>query len=189
MRKLKLQVQISVDGYIAGPNGEMDWVTFDWDDELKEYVTSITDPIDTIVLGRNLAEGFIPHWASVAEDPDNPEHTAGIKFTETPKMVFSRKLDESTWDNTVVAKKGLVEAIQELKAQDGQDIIAYGGGEFVSSLIKEGLIDEFHLLINPVALGDGMPIFESMEERQPLKLKKSIAFDCGIVLLCYELKS
>ena len=187
MRKLKLQVQISVDGYIAGPNGEMDWMIFNWDDQLKDYVTSITDPIDTIVLGRKLAEGFIPHWANVASDPDNPEFTAGQKFTNTPKVVFSRTLEQSAWDNTVLAQNNLVEAIKGLKEKDGQDIIAYGGGEFVSSLIKEGLIDEFHLFVNPVALGRGMPIFEGMGNFQNLKLKKSMAFACGIVLLCYGL--
>ena len=187
MRKLKLQVQISVDGYIAGPNGEMDWMIFNWDNQLKDYVTSITDPIDTIVLGRKLAEGFIPHWANVASDPDNPEFTAGQKFTNTPKVVFSRTLEQSAWDNTVLAQNNLVEAIQGLKEKDGQDIIAYGGGEFVSSLIKEGLIDEFHLFVNPVALGRGMPIFEGMGNFQKLKLKKSMAFACGIVLLCYTL--
>ena len=90
MRKLKLQVQMSVDGFISGPNGEMDWMTFDWDDELKECVTEITTPIDCIVLGRKLAQGFIPHWAAVAANPDDPEFAAGRKFTDTHKVVFTK---------------------------------------------------------------------------------------------------
>ena len=80
MRKLKLQVQISVDGFIAGPHGEMDWMTFDWDEAISQYVQAITDPVDCIVLGRKLAEGFIPHWAAVAADADHPELAAGQKF-------------------------------------------------------------------------------------------------------------
>jgi dihydrofolate reductase len=188
MRKLKLQVQMTVDGYIAGPNGEMDWITFNWDDELKNYVTALTEPVDCIVLGRKLAQGFIPHWASVAADPDHEEYTAGIKFTDTPKVVFSKTLDESEWDNTVLAKGDLVDEITKLKNQAGQDIIAYGGATFVSNLIKHGLIDELHLFVNPTAIGNGMAIFEELDSKQKLRLVKSIPFDCGIVVLNYEPK-
>ena len=179
MRKLKLQVQMSVDGFIAGPNGELDWVVWDWDDELKNYVTEITEPVDCIVLGRKLAQGFIPHWAS------HPEQEGADKMNGTPKVVFTKTLEKSEWDNTVLAKGDLVEEITKLKKKDGKDIIAYGGAAFVSFLIKEGLIDEFHLLINPTAIGNGMAIFKELNGRQELKLIKSKSFDCGIVLLNY----
>jgi dihydrofolate reductase len=188
MRKLKLQVQMTVDGYIAGPKGEMDWLTFNWDDEVKQCVTAITEPVDTIVLGRRLAEGFIPHWASVAADPNHPEVAGGKKFTDTPKVVFTKTLDESTWNNTVLAKGDLVEEITKLKEQGGGDIIAFGGATFVSALIKHSLIDEFHLFVNPAAIGNGMAIFKELEGKQPLTLVRATAFDCGIVLLTYELK-
>jgi dihydrofolate reductase len=186
MRKLKLQVQMSIDGYIAGLNGEMDWMVRNWDDKLMAYVGEITDPIDCIVLGRKLAQGFIPHWANVAANPDNPEFSAGQKFTTTKKVIFTKTLDESEWDNTVLAKGDLVDEITKLKKQDGKDIIAYGGGTFVSALIKASLIDEFHLFVNPVVLGSGMSIFQGLESKQNLALKKSLGFPCGIALLCYE---
>ena len=186
MRKLKLQVQMSIDGFISGPNGEMDWLTFDWDDELKAFVTEITTPIDCIVLGRKLAQGFIPHWAAVAANPDDPEYTAGRKFTDTHKVVFTRTLGQSEWDNTVLAKGDLVDEISGLKEQDGNDIIAYGGGTFVSALIKHGLIDELNLFVNPVALGAGMPIFRDLAGRQKFVLETSKAFGCGIVLIRYR---
>lgn len=187
-RKLKLQVQMSIDGYICGPNGELDFMVWDWDDELKQYVTMLTEPVDCIVLGRKLAQGFIPHWAGVAVDPNHPEHSAGIKFTDTPKVVFSQTLEKSEWANTLLAKGNLVEEITRLKNQPGKDIIAYGGATFVSALIKDGLIDEFHLFINPTAIGSGMAIFKEMDRKQNLVLVKSTAFDCGIVVLYYQPK-
>lgn len=188
MRKLKLQVQMTVDGYIAGLNGEMDWMVWDWDDELKQYVKEITEHVDCIVLGRKLAQGFIPHWATVAANPDDPEFTSGKKFTDTPKVVFTKTLENSAWNNTVLTKGDLVDEITKLKQQEGKDIIAYGGATFVSSLIKHGLIDEFHLFINPVAIGDGMTIFKELDSKQNLTLVKSTSFDCGIVVINYEPK-
>lgn len=179
---------MTVDGYVAGAGGQMDWMTFNWDDELKEYVTNLTEPVDCIVLGRNLAQGFIPHWASVAADPENEDQSAGVKFTETPKVVFSETLDASEWDNTTLATGDLVEEINHLKNQEGQDIIAYGGATFVSNLVKHGLIDEFHLFVNPAVIGDGMSIFRELDGKQNLKLVKAVPFECGIVLLHYEPK-
>ncbi|WP_234733591.1 dihydrofolate reductase family protein [Tellurirhabdus bombi] len=188
MRKLKLQVQMTLDGYIGGPNGEMDWAVWDWDDRLKQYVGDLTEPVDCIVLGRKLAEGFIPYWGSVAANPENPEYSAGQKFTNTHKVVFTKTLDKSDWANTVLAKGDLADEINKLKNQDGKDIIVYGGATFVSALIQHGLIDEFHLLINPTAIGNGMAIFNQLDHQQGLTLIKSIAFDCGIVVLHYEPK-
>lgn len=188
MRKLKLQVQMTVDGYIAGPNGEMDFMVWNWDDELKQYVEDITEPVDCIILGRKLAEGFIPYWAGVAANPNDPEFISGKKFTDTHKVVFTKTLDKSEWDNTVLAKGDLVDEITKLKKQDGKDIIAYGGATFVSALIKHGLIDEFHLFVNPTAIGKGMTIFKDLDGKQNLTLVKSRSFDCGIVVLNYEPK-
>jgi len=182
MRKLKLQVQMSIDGFISGSSGEMDWITFNWDDDLKDYVNEITDPVDCIVLGRRLAEGFIPHWAS---KPEGEDAESIDKFNGTKKVVFTKTLEDSAWPNTVLAKGDLADEITKLKNQEGSDIIAYGGGAFVSSLIKHGLIDEFHLFINPVALGKGMPIFEELDTRQRFVLEASKPFSCGIVVLRY----
>jgi len=188
MRKLKLQVQMTVDGYIGGPQGEMDFLSRDWDDTIIKYVTDLTEPVDTIVLGRKLAEGFIPHWAAAAADPAHPEHDAGIKFTDTPKVVFTRTLDKSKWNNTLLAKGGLVDEITRLKEQAGRDIIAYGGATFVSGLVKQGLIDEYHLFINPAAIGSGLGIFKDLDRKQSLRLVKATPAKCGIVILHYEPK-
>jgi dihydrofolate reductase len=190
MRKLKLQMQVSVDGFVCGPNGEMDWMVWNWDDALKNYATEITDPVDTIVMGRNLAVGFIPYWEGVAADPNNPEQSAGIKFHETPKLVFSRTLDKTdpvaaAWKFTTITNGDLVQEINQLKKQPGKDIITYGGAGFAADLIKNNLIDEYHLFINPAAIGKGKTIFNTLEKNFDLKLAKSQAFECGIVLLSY----
>jgi dihydrofolate reductase len=181
MRKLKLQVQMSADGFVAGTKGELDWMTWNWDDELKNYVKEITEPVDCIVLGRKLAQGFIPHWAT------NPEQEGADKMNNTAKVVFTKTLEKSEWDNTVLAKGDLTDEINKLKKEDGKDIIAYGGAGFVSALIRNRLIDEFHLFINPVSIGNGMTIFKDWQ--QSFNLVKSSPFECGIVVLHYEPKA
>ncbi|MEZ0485242.1 dihydrofolate reductase family protein [Fibrella aquatica] len=180
MRTLKLQVQATIDGFMAGPNGEMDWLNFSWTDDINGYVTALTEPVDTILLGRKLAEGFIPHWAA------NPDEPGADKINSTPKVVFTKTLDKSPWANTRLETGDLTTEINTLKNEPGGDMIVYGGGTFVSSLIEAGLIDEFHLFINPVAIGTGMAIFNRLSGRQNLTLVQSIAFDCGIVLLRYK---
>ncbi len=188
MRKLILQMQITMDGFIAGPNGEMDFMVWDWDEEAKNYVSEITDSMDCILLGRILAQGFIPYWEKIVSDPADPQYLFGKKMNDTPRVVFSRKLKEIAWNNATLANGELSDEIKRLKNQNGKNIIAYGGGTFVSSLIKEGLVDEFQLFVNPVALGNGMSIFKELGSKQNLTLIKAIPFDCGIVALNYELK-
>lgn len=185
MRKLKLQVQLSVDGFVAGPNGELDWVVWDWDQQLNNYVRGITEPVDTILLGRKLAEGFIPHWSKEYENPATKEDAR--EMVETPKIVFSKTMKTSPWERTTIENGDFVGAINHLKRQESGDMIVYGGAQFVSSLIRENLIDEFHLLINPAVLGKGLAIFNEVKQQQ-LQFIQSIAFTCGITLLNYKLK-
>ncbi|MBL7831120.1 MAG: dihydrofolate reductase [Saprospiraceae bacterium] len=182
MRKLKLQVQMTIDGFISGENGEMDWMMLNWTNDIKEYVTEITEPVDTILLGRKLAEGFIPHWTEALKTNEE----GAKKFVDTPKIVFSKTLTHSEWDKTTIANGELENEINQIKNQDGGDIIAYGGGRFVSSLIKAKLIDEFHLFVNPVIIGKGMQIFHLISEKQNFELVGIRQFDCGIVLLIYR---
>jgi dihydrofolate reductase len=179
-------MQVSLDGYVAAPDGNLDWMVWNWDDELKNYVGQITEPIDLILLGRKLAEGFIPHWAAAAADPQNPQVEAGKKFSGTPKIVFSRTLDTCEWENTILMKDASAAAIKQIKSQPGSDIIAYGGASFVSGLIQQNLVDEYHLFINPTALGKGLAIFNALEGRLNLKLVKATPFECGIVVLVYQ---
>jgi dihydrofolate reductase len=186
MRKLKLQVQMSVDGYIAGPKGEMNWLVWNWDDKLKGYVNELTESVDTILLGRKMKDGFISHWSDVMTKPDDPAYAFAKKMIETPKVVSTKTLNKSKWVNTEIAIGDLTEEINKLKRQEGKDIIVYGGASFDSSLIKAGVIDEFHLFVNPAVIGNGMTIFKDLNAMQKFTLVESIAFDCGIVLLQYR---
>lgn len=177
-------MQLSIDGFVAGPQGEMDWMVWNWDEALMQYVTALTEPVDTILLGRKLAEGFIPHWAAAANDLE-ANIPGAHKMHETHKVVFTKTLDSHEWSNTELAKGDLREEITRLKNLHGSDIIVYGGGSFVSGMIKNNLIDEYHFFINPVILGAGMPIFQGLEVRATLSLQYARTFDCGIVVLCY----
>ena len=183
MRKLKLQVQISIDGYVAGPNSEMDWMAWNWGDDIKGFGMELTAPVDTILLGRKMTDGFINHWAMVAGDEQNPEYAFGKKMHDTHKVVFTKTLKESPWPNTVLATGDITEEVNKLKKQEGGDIIVYGGASLVASLIENNLIDEYNLFVNPTAIGDGMKIFNG---RTKLELIKSLPFSCGINVLIYK---
>ena len=102
------------------------------------------------------------------------------------KIVFTKTLDKSVWENTELARGNLSDEIKNLKNQSGKDIIVYGGSSFVADLLIENLIDEFYLFVNPIALGQGIPIFDKLNEWQRLKLVKSKTFECGLILLNYE---
>lgn len=182
MRKLKLQMQTTVDGFVAGPNGEMDWMNFETDDELLALINALTDSFDTILMGRKMTEGFVNYWTSVLENPESPEYEFARKMVDIPKIVFTKTLDESPWANTVLAKGDIVEEVNRLKNQSGKDIIVYGGANFVSSLIRENLIDEYNFFVNPVAIGKGLTIFNRLNQKLNLKLVESKAFNCEVVL-------
>jgi dihydrofolate reductase len=183
MRKLKLQMQVSADGFVAGPNGELDWMTWNWDENLAAYVINLTDSSDTILLGRKMTDGFVTHWTSVLDNPGSPEYSFAKKMVDTPKVVFTKTLQASTWANTELAKGEVASEIARLKNLPGKDIIVYGGASFVSSLIENRLIDELHLFVSPTAIGSGLRVFTG---RTLLKLKASTAFECGIVMNQYE---
>ncbi|MFC0602017.1 dihydrofolate reductase family protein [Streptomyces palmae] len=185
MRKFKLQVQMSVDGYMGGPNGEMDWLTFPWTTDIGAYISAMVEPVDCIVLGRKLAEGFIPHWAS---EPEGEPQEAIDKINNAQKVVISNTLTESPWEGAVIAGGDLAETVNGLKAQPGGDLIAYGGGTLVSSLINEGLVDELHLFVNPTAIGAGMPVFGTPDAYQRFRTVASQTFECGITVLHLEPK-
>ena len=188
MRKLHLQMQTSVDGFVStGPNDEQGWVTLVWD-EIKPYVIELLDATDTILIGRKLAVDYIPHWQGVEKKLNDPFHAVAERICRARKVVFTKTLDRSEWQNTDLATGEIVQEVKALKAKRGKDIVVYGGTSFVSALLKERLVDELHFFVNPIALGKGVSVFSELDDWQAFRLKRSITYDCGLVLLNYVLK-
>ena len=188
MRKLKLQMQITVDGFVAGPNGELEWMNPNMeieDDKLFQYINFLIDSSDTILMGRKMTDGFVDYWTEVAKDPKSRDYAFAKKMVDTPKVVFTRTLDESRWPNTVLAKGDIVEEVNELKNRQGKDLLVYGGAGFVSSLIKNDLIDEYHFFVNPVAIGKGMTIFSEFGRYVKLNQIDATPYECGITVHNY----
>jgi dihydrofolate reductase len=183
MRKLKLQMQVSIDGMVATERGPSH---FNFDDEVRQYSIANAANVDCILLGSKTANGFIPHWKSVAANPSDADFEIGQLITEIPKVIFSKTLQNSEWPNATVITGEIVDSVQQLKRQPGKDLLAYGGSGFVSSLIERNLIDEYHLLVNPVALGSGLTIFTRLRASLRFTLVNTRAFASGTVLLCYE---
>jgi dihydrofolate reductase len=181
MRKLKLQMQITVDGFMAGPEGQLDWMTFEMDPQLLAFITELTDTSSTILLGRKMAPGFIQYWESIGSD--SPEYSFARKMVETEKVAFSRTLHRMDGKNLRVQNGEAAEGVEAIKRQPGKDIVVYGGATFVSSLIESDLIDELNLFVNPVAIGSGLRVFH---DRVPLGLIGSKAYASGVVVSTYR---
>ena len=174
MRKLKLQVQMTVDGFVAGPEGQLDWMTRNLDEGVIVRIVQLTETSDTILLGTKMTEGFITYWEGV--QPQSPEYVFARRMVDTPKVVFSKTLTRVEGKNVRVESGELVQAVNQLKGQRGKDIVVYGGATFVSALIEHDLIDELNIFVNPVAIGRGMRIFK---DRKALRQIGSTAYSSG----------
>jgi len=191
MRKLKLQVQMTVDGFVARPDGALDWMTWNLDEKLIQFIGDLHTTVDSILLGRKMTGGFNSYWESVSKNPESPEYTFGTLLHEMPKFVFTKTLSESdpevkAWHKTSLIKGDLVEEVNKLKNQEGKDLIVYGGAEFVSNLVRNNLIDEYFLFINPTAIGSGLKIFDKVGESFKLTLVKATPYSCGVTVLNYK---
>jgi len=185
MRKLNLQMQITLDGFVGGPNGENDWVFIpgkpDPNSLLK--IIEIADSCDTLLLGRKMTAEFCAHWENVVDtQPDSPWHPLAQLMVDHRKIAFSHTKTAIPGRNLEVENGDLATAVQALKNQPGKDILVYGGAGFVSSLISLNLIDEYYFIVNPVAIGSGLTIFK---ERKVMELESSTAYLNGKVLNKY----
>jgi dihydrofolate reductase len=184
MRKLKLQMHMTIDGFASAVNGGNDWVFISGPDEAGfQKLIDIADTCDTLLLGRKLAPVFFGHWLNMADSKtDNSQKTFGQVIAKMRKIVFSRTETASNIANVEAENGDLAAAVQSLKKGPGKDIIAYGGGEFVTSLISQNLVDEYYIIVNPVAIGKGVSVFK---EQKILKLESSTAFKNGKILNKY----
>lgn len=185
MRKLKLQVQMTLDGFVAGPEGQLDWmwITGERDEAGFRKAIELADSCDTILLGRKMTREFIDHWENVVDNqPDSVEQSLAQRMVNMRKIAFSRTQTAIAGRNLEVENGDLATVVQALKKEPGKDIMVYGGANFVSSLISQDLIDEYFIIRNPVAIGNGLSIFK---EKKQLKLDSSIVYKNGKILNKY----
>jgi len=182
MRKLFVFNLVTVDGFFAGPNGEIDWHNVDV--EFNEYAIEMLDSVDTLLFGRvtyDLMAGYWPTPEGVKDDPLVAE-----RMNNLHKIVFSRKMDKAEWRNTRLVKENIEEEVRKLKKESCKDMVILGSGTIVSQFARTSLIDEYRLMVNPIVLGSGKPLFKDISERIPLRLTKTWTFSSGNVLLTYE---
>lgn len=182
MRKIIVSNLVSLDGFMAGPNGEIDW--FLWNEETAQYAKDLAKSIDTILFGRVTYELMANFWPTPAADSEDPVITQYMN--DTAKIVFSKTLEKADWKNTRVIREINSEEILKMKQQPGKNMVIYGSGGLVSSLTQLGLIDDYRIFVNPVILGQGKPLFKDLKDRHKLKLINSTIFKNGVVLLHYQ---
>jgi dihydrofolate reductase len=189
MRKIIAALQVSLDGFIEGPNEEVDWVN-SWEDPFD-----IVGKVDTFILGARMYPGYEQYWQAVVDNPrgmlsftGRPATEGEIEYAEfaarTPHIVLSSRLQTVSWKNTKIVR-GL-EDIRRLKEAPGKDMHAVGGATLVSSLMNAGLVDEIRLVVQPIVLGGGKPLFKDVKERHPLTLVAARPLQEGAVSLCYS---
>lgn len=183
-RKVILAMQISLDGFIEGPNGAMDWLLGGddvWDTMFKDM-----ESVDTYLLGGNTYPVYAEHWRSLLNKTDDSNEVKFAKLADkTPHIVFSHTIKKVDWANTRIATDAEAE-IAKLKQQPGKDMYVWGGATFAGFLINKGLVDEYRLVLNPTVLGGGKPLFKDVEKRMKLTLIDSRPLSSGVVVLRYR---
>lgn len=174
---------MSLDGYICGPNGELDWHHVD--NEFNEYAKELLADAGTLLFGRITYQLMASYWPTSTTSDPNVSYISE-RMNHLPKVIFTRTLTRADWKNTKIAKVELKAEIAKLKKTQGKDIVILGSGTIVSALTQLGLIDEYRILVNPVVLGSGKSMFKNLKERLNLKLVRSKVFDSGLVALYYK---
>lgn len=182
MRKLVTDNLLSLDGYSSGPNDEIDW--FGFDEESLEWSRNLLRGAGLIVMGRRTYELFLEYWPTAQARQDEP--TIARYLTELPKLVFSSTLTTSNWENTRFVPRPPAEVVREEKKSSGGYILLLGSASLLAVLLKEHLVDEMHVRIQPIVLGKGRPLFPLAEVRQSLTLREGRMFKSGVAALLYE---
>lgn len=183
MRKVIYSPMVSLDGFVEGPNQELDWGIVD--EELHTYINDQHRAIDTYLFGRRMYEVMM-YWDTADTGPSNPEYALEFAriWKDIHKIVFSQTL-EQVQGNATLSKGNIVEEIVKLKAQPGKDL-GVGGATIASALMRSGLIDEYWLYVHPVILGSGTPMFPALANQINLRLLETRTFNSGVVLVRYQ---
>lgn len=187
MRKLILQIDVSLDGYTAAADGATDWIHAD--DDMNRDASDLLDTADTILLGRVAYQAFVQYWPFA--DTTAPTLLSRItgQINRADKIVFSRTLEQvewGEWNNARLVSDNIAESIAAVKAQPGKNLLLYAGAGIISSIMRLGLIDEYRLRIHPVALGAGKPLFQNLEDRLGLEFIQAKPYKNGVLLLVYQ---
>jgi dihydrofolate reductase len=190
MRKIVMINWISLDGFFAGPNGEIDWMIRDPEVDKALHEPSPDPPesagSNTMLLGNTTYTMFENSWPQIAKDPNAPEelHNLADEVIGMTKIVFSKTRKEVTWENSKLLHGNLIEEVKKLKQADGSSIIIFGSGTIVQQLSNAGLIDEYFFALTPVVLGEGKSLFQDVKKLN-LRLLEARHFKSGNVLLRY----
>lgn len=185
-RRLFVHMLVSLDGFIEGPEREMDWFA-DGDPQFGQYTEEMLDSVGVALYGRRSYELMASYWPAAEVNAGSPqEREFARKMNALPKVVLSRTLERATWANTRVVRDGVEEELKELKRQAGKPIVAWAGAGLVETLTRLRLVDEYRLLVHPVLLGRGTRFFPELESRVPLRLVRTAQVGQSLVLLCYE---
>ena len=182
MRKVVFFMLTSLDGYFEGPQQDIDWHNVD--EEFNQFAIKQTGEFGALLFGRVTYELMASYWPTEAAKRDDPE-IAGL-MNSLPKIVFSKTLQKAGWENTKLVKDNFAEAISKLKQETGKDIAIFGSSDLTVALMERGLVDEFRVMINPIVLGDGKPLFKGIKNKMKLKLINTKTFKSGNVLLSYQ---
>jgi len=181
-------MRVTLDGFIAGPHGEMDWMEEFFDEALATYESDLQKTVDTALFGRVTYQGFESYWPQVALDPASPpglvEYAQHLNAMR--KIVFSKTLSRVEWNNSTLVKEIVPEAITQMKHEPGRDILIHGSASIVQTLTNLGLIDTYQLLVYPVVLGSGKPLWSDISHTVKLSLVSIRTHPSGVVVLSYE---
>lgn len=188
MRNIITSTWVSLDGFMAGPDGAMDWVGELYDEAMGRYEGELLTGADTLLLGRVTYQSFAGSWPHV---PDSPTASEGEKeyarrLNAMRKIVFSTTLERAEWNNSILRKELVVPEIEQLKRESGNDILIYGSASIVRALTDAALIDEYQILVHPLLLSGGKALFQGLVGRTKLKLVGSRMHPSGVVLLTYR---
>jgi len=188
MRKVVLFMHTSLDGFVARPNGEMDWVRID--DEMFDYAGKRTDEADLALYGRVTFQLMESYWPTAADQPDPTKHDIEHSkwYNSVKKVIVSKTMKGTTIKNATIVSDQVSEHIRKLKNGIGKEIIMFGSPTLAHLLMDENLIDNYWLFVNPILIGKGIPLFKPLKNQIELKLLSQSVFKSGVVCLHYETK-
>lgn len=189
MRKVIVSMNVTLDGFMSGPDCELDWHFQSWTSEMGDLLYEQLRKADTILLGRVTYRAMAKYWPSKATDLTFPREDIPFAtlMNSYLKLVFSRTLTTSEWNNSRFLTGNPAEEILKLKKVPGKDMIIYGSGKIVDTLTESRLVDEYQLWVHPVVLGKGKPLFNDLRQRLSMKLFKTKLFSSGVIILYYNL--